>query len=56
MMDYASLLRKTGRKKQAAKMETLARNINSSNPGERVASLTVDIRELERPDSFLPAR
>jgi tetratricopeptide (TPR) repeat protein len=56
LIDYAALLRKTGRKKQASNLETRARNIRSANPGDRQARLTIDVRELERPNSFLPAR
>jgi len=55
LADYSILLKKTGRKKQGAEMEALARNIISRNPGERAARLTVDVRELEpQPKSFLP--
>ena len=50
---FAILLKKTGRKKQAAEMQALARNILSRNPADRAAGLTVDVRELE-PKSFLP--
>ena len=49
-------VRKTGRKKQASSLETRARNIRSANPGDRLPGLTIDVRELERPNSFLPAR
>ena len=56
LIDYAALLRKMGRKKQASNLETRARNILSANPGAPQARLTIDVRELERPNSFLPAR
>ena len=56
LIDYAALLKKTGRKKQASNLETRARNILSANPDDRLARLTIDVRELERPNSFLPAR
>ena len=33
-----------------------ARSSLGRNPGERLARLTIDVRELEPPESFLPAR
>ena len=55
LSDYAILLRKTHRKKQGAHMETLARNILSRNPPDRMAQLTIDVRQMEpQPKSFLP--
>jgi hypothetical protein len=56
LTSYAALLRKTGRKKEASKMETLARNMLNANGGDAAARLSVDVRDLQRPDSFLPAR
>jgi len=55
-VEYAALLRKMGRKKQASRLEARARNILSANPGDRLGRLTVDVHELERPNSFLPTR
>ena len=55
LSDYAILLKKTHRKKQGAQMETLARNILSRNPPDRMAQHTIDVREMEpQPKSFLP--
>jgi hypothetical protein len=55
LSDYAVLLKKTHRKKQGAQMEALARNILSRNPPDRMAQLTIDVREMEpQPKSFLP--
>src|SRR5207245_10567309 len=55
LSDYAILLKKTHRKKQGAQMETLARNILSRNPPDRMAQHTIDVREMEpQPKTFLP--
>lgn len=46
LADYASLLRETGRKHEAKKMETLARELRARHDHENFRDVTVDVHSL----------